>query len=100
MTFGRLVHFFHPEHRCASLKASRIAKYFVWADVASFLVQAAGGMMINPGSDDGVQKIGLKVYMAGVGIQEGFIVSKHRLCSSGILLTACRSCLPALELNL
>lgn len=56
--------------------------------------------MINPGSDDGVQKIGLKVYMAGVGIQEGFIVSKHRLCSSGILLTACRSCLPALELSL
>jgi hypothetical protein len=57
------------------LKASSIAKYFVWADIASFLVQAAGGMLLNPGTDADVQKIGLKVYMAGVGVQEGFILS-------------------------
>lgn len=75
MTFGRLVHYFHPERRCAGLKAASIAKYFVWADVASFLVQATGGMMLNPGSGTDVQSIGLKVYMAGVGVQEGFIVS-------------------------
>jgi len=74
MTFGRLVHFFHPERRCAGLKASSIAKYFVWADIASFLVQAAGGSMLNPGNSADAQKIGLKVYMAGVGVQEGFIV--------------------------
>lgn len=70
-----MVHFFHPERRCAGLKAASIAKYFVWADIASFLVQAAGGMMLNPGSGADVQRIGLKVYMAGVGVQEGFIVS-------------------------
>lgn len=75
MTFGRLVHYFHPDRRCAGLKASSLAKYFVWADVVSFLVQAAGGMMLNPGSGAAMQKIGLKVYMAGVGVQEGFIVS-------------------------
>lgn len=75
MTFGRLVHFFHPERRCAGLKASSIAKYFVWADIASFLVQAAGGSMLNPGNGAEAQKIGLKVYMAGVGVQEGIIVS-------------------------
>ncbi|KAF2996235.1 hypothetical protein E8E13_003348 [Curvularia kusanoi] len=79
MTFGRLVHYFHPEKRCASLKASSIAKYFVWADIASFLVQAAGGLLLNPGTDADVQKIGLKVYMAGVGVQEGFIVVFTRL---------------------
>ncbi|KAJ4357099.1 hypothetical protein N0V95_002755 [Ascochyta clinopodiicola] len=75
MTFGRMVHFFHPGRRCAGLKASSIAKYFVWADIASFLVQATGGMMLNPGSGADVQSIGLKVYMAGVGVQEGFIVA-------------------------
>ncbi|KAF1352816.1 hypothetical protein EJ07DRAFT_168726 [Lizonia empirigonia] len=74
MTFSRLVHYFHPERRCAGLKASSMARYFVWADVASFLVQATGGMMLNPGSGTDVQSIGLKVYMAGVGVQEGFIV--------------------------
>ncbi|KAF2622403.1 hypothetical protein BU25DRAFT_212258 [Macroventuria anomochaeta] len=74
MTFGRLVHFFHPDRRCAGLKAPSIAKYFVWADIVSFLVQAAGGMMLNPDSDADARKIGLKVYMAGVGVQEGFIV--------------------------
>jgi hypothetical protein len=75
MTFGRLVHYFHPERHCASLKASSIAKYFVWADIASFLVQAAGGSMLSPDSSADAQSIGLKVYMAGVGVQEGFIVS-------------------------
>ncbi|KAJ4401150.1 hypothetical protein N0V91_008172 [Didymella pomorum] len=74
MTFGRLVHFFHPDRRCAGLKAPSIAKYFVWADIASFLVQGAGGSMLNPGNGADAQKIGLKVYMAGVGVQEGFIV--------------------------
>lgn len=75
MTFGRLVHYFHPERHCAGFKASSIAKYFVWADVASFLVQGGGGSLLNPGNDAEIQKIGLKVYMAGVGVQEGFIVS-------------------------
>ena len=100
MTFGRLVHFFHHDRCCAGLKASSIAKYFVWADIASFLVQAAGGMMLNPGSGDDVQKIGLKVYMAGVGVQEGFIVSKHRVYGSSILPIACRSYSLALESSL
>jgi hypothetical protein len=79
MTFGRLVHYFHPDRHCAGLKAASIAKYFVWADVASFIVQAAGGMMLNPGSGADAQKIGLKIYMAGVGVQEGFIVSSLKL---------------------
>ena len=82
MTFGRLVHFFHPERRCVGLKALSIA---------------AGGMMLNPGSDDDVQKIGLKVYMAGVGVQEGSIMSKHCVCGSYIPLIAYRSCSLALE---
>jgi hypothetical protein len=96
MTFGRLVHFFHPERRCTGLKASSIAKYFVWADIASFLVQAGGGMMLNPGSDDDVQKIGLKVYMAGVGVQEGFIVSAS-IYDGTIRLIELRSCSLASE---
>lgn len=74
VAFGRFVHFFHPDRRCAGLKASSLAKYLVWADIVSFLVQAAGGSMLNPGNGTEAQKIGLKVYMAGVGAQEGFVV--------------------------
>jgi hypothetical protein len=79
MSFGRLVQFFHRDRRCAGLKASSIAKYFVWADIASFLVQAAGGSMLNPGNGADAQKIGLKLYMAGVGVQEGFIVRSQAI---------------------
>ncbi|KAF3035582.1 hypothetical protein E8E12_006798 [Didymella heteroderae] len=45
MTFGRLVHFVHPDRRSAGRCR--------WFDA---------------------QKIGLKVYMAGIGVQDGFII--------------------------
>jgi hypothetical protein len=34
MVLGRLIHFFHPEHRVWRIKGISVAKYFVWADVS------------------------------------------------------------------
>lgn len=78
MTLGRLIHFFHPRRRVYGVKAASITKYFVWADIFSFIVQGAGGSMLGPGNDANTIKIGLKVYMGGVGLQEAFIVSDKR----------------------
>lgn len=75
MTLGRLIHFFHPQKRTFGVKAISIAKYFVWADIVSFIVQGAGGSMMSPENGADAQKIGMKLYMAGVGVQEGFIAS-------------------------
>ena len=74
MTVGRMIHFFHPSQRVGRVKGSSVAKYFVWADVVSFLVQGTGGSMLSPGSSAQTMKIGLDTYMAGVGLQEGFII--------------------------
>lgn len=74
MTVGRLIHFFHPSQRVGRVKGSSVAKYFVWADIVSFLVQGTGGSMLSPGSSAHTMKIGLDTYMAGVGLQEGFIL--------------------------
>jgi hypothetical protein len=75
MTFGRMVHCFLPEgeDRVFRIRARRIAMMFVLADVGAFIVQLSGAMMINSEMPVNVQKIGLKVYMAGVGVQLFFI---------------------------
>lgn len=74
MTLGRLIYFFHPRRRVFGVKASSITKYFVWADFFSFLVQGTGGSMLSPDNGPKAMRIGLKVYMGGVGMQELFIV--------------------------
>ncbi|KAL1835060.1 hypothetical protein VTK73DRAFT_6343 [Phialemonium thermophilum] len=101
MTLARTAHFFLP-HRAArprddahpgdgrarldaspsdrpptvlAVRSTAISKLFVWADVVTFLVQATGGVMINPDpSQAKTSAIGLKVYMVGVGIQQGCIL--------------------------
>jgi len=74
MTFARMVYYWHPEGRVAGLRAPVIARCFVWADVISFIVQAAGGIMANPGSSADVIRIGLNIYLSGVGVQQFFIL--------------------------
>ncbi|KAF2488292.1 hypothetical protein BU16DRAFT_447482, partial [Lophium mytilinum] len=74
MTLGRLIHFFHPSHRLHRLPGASVAKYFVWADIASFLIQGTGGSLLSPGNSASTMKLGIDVYMGGVGAQEGFIL--------------------------
>jgi hypothetical protein len=74
MVVGRMIHFWIPDHRIGRIKGASVAKYFVWADILSFLVQGTGGSMINPSNSPQAQQNGLHIYMGGVGLQEFFIV--------------------------
>lgn len=74
MTFARMVYYWHPEGRVAGLPATAIAKWFVLADIVSFIVQGAGGIMTSPGSSPDTIKIGLNIYIGGMALQEFFIV--------------------------
>lgn len=73
MTFARMVRFFLPDGRVGVFRAAGMSKWFVWADVLSFAVQAAGGVMTSPGGAGGTVQIGLHIYTGGVAMQELFI---------------------------
>jgi len=74
MTLSRMVFFYLPTQKIGPLHATGMSKWFVLADILTFLVQAAGGIMASPGGDPNTVKIGLKVYLVGLGLQEFFIV--------------------------
>jgi hypothetical protein len=79
MTVARMVHFFSPDHRVRvlglwTLRGAGISKWFIWADVITFLVQAGGASMAGPGQDPNTLRWGLNVYMIGIGVQQGCIL--------------------------
>jgi RTA1 like protein len=74
MTLGRMVHFYLPDKTLCGIKAPSLAVWFVCFDVFSFIVQVAGGIMLSPGASKTTVKIGIDVYMAGIGFQEAFII--------------------------
>lgn len=74
MTAGRLIWTYHPAKKVFGVKAVSTGKYFVWLDIVSFLVQATGGTMLQPGGSESTMKTGKTIYMLGVGVQQGFIV--------------------------
>ncbi|KAK3906177.1 RTA1 like protein-domain-containing protein [Staphylotrichum tortipilum] len=74
MTFARMVHFYLPRGKVAGLRAGGIARWFVLADVVSFVVQAVGGIMASPSSSAEIVKVGLDIYLGGMGLQQGCIL--------------------------
>lgn len=74
MTFARMVLYWHPEGKITGLKATVIARWFVLADVLSFIVQGAGGLMATPSASADVIRIGLNIYLGGLGLQEFFVL--------------------------
>lgn len=74
MTAGRLIYTFHPAKAIWGIKAISLGKWFVWLDIFSFAVQAAGGMMLSPSNPANIQDIAKKIYLTGIGVQEFFIV--------------------------
>jgi hypothetical protein len=74
MTFARAVHFYLPGGRVWRVRGASLAKYFVWADVLAFLVQAGGVLMMSPGASTSTILNGLHVYTAGIGLQEAFVL--------------------------
>jgi hypothetical protein len=75
MTFARLVYYYLPQKRVFKIQASHLARIFVLADIISFIVQGAGGVMASPSASAGVIDTGIKLYMGGMGLQEFFIVT-------------------------
>lgn len=74
MTFARMVLYWHPEGKVAGLRAGVIARWFVLADILSFIVQGSGGLMANPEASAEILKIGMNIYLGGMGVQQFFIV--------------------------
>ncbi|RYO40838.1 hypothetical protein AA0111_g1145 [Alternaria arborescens] len=74
MTAGRLVYFLHPKKRLWGIEAVKMGRWFVWLDILSFIVQAAGGLMMNQENGAKIIEIGRNVYMSGVGVQQLFIL--------------------------
>lgn len=73
MTVARMVYFALPDKQVWGIKAVRLTVLFVWLDVVCFLIQVGGGSILS--SDDiKVVQIGQKIYMAGIGVQMGFIL--------------------------
>ena len=69
MTIGRLIHFYLDPDRIFGMKARRLTLMFVLFDISSFLVQAAGGELTTPSNSQSIQRLGLHIYMGGVGLQ-------------------------------
>lgn len=70
-----MIHYLIPEKRVYNIKASSITKYYVWADIISFIVQAVGGTMLSGNPPVSTMKIGMDIYRAGIGLQEFFILT-------------------------
>ncbi|KAI1864074.1 hypothetical protein JX265_007370 [Neoarthrinium moseri] len=76
MTFAREAYYYLPQshRRIRGINATSLAKWFVWADILTFIIQAAGGLMASPGADPNIVKTGLNVYLAGTSLQQFFII--------------------------
>lgn len=75
MTLGRMIHFYHPYKTLMDIKAASMAKFLVWLDVILFIVQGTGVAILssNP-TDPKALTTGSHMYMAGIGVQQFFIV--------------------------
>jgi len=80
MTLGRMIHFFLTPDTVFGIRAKRITLMFVLCDILSFLVQATGGSLLSPGASADTQRLGLHIYMGGVGLQLLFIGIFLALC--------------------
>jgi RTA1 like protein len=74
MILARMIHFFVPSKSVWGLNPGILAVVFVSLDIVSFIVQAIGGDMANPGSDSSTIMTGVHIYMGGIGLQEFFIL--------------------------
>jgi hypothetical protein len=92
MVMGRLVYYWLPSKSVWNIRARKMTKFFVWFDIATFLVQLSGGGMLS--SDDASSvRLGMKICkaspdscksytpvflilldMAGIGVQQAFLL--------------------------
>ncbi|KAH6687225.1 RTA1 like protein-domain-containing protein [Plectosphaerella plurivora] len=73
MVVGRMIYYWLPSKSIWRLKARTMTAWFVWIDVVLFFVQATGGSMLE-NEDPASAKMGLYIYMAGIGVQQGILL--------------------------
>ncbi|KAK0745678.1 RTA1 domain-containing protein [Schizothecium vesticola] len=72
MLAGRMIYYWLPSKSVGRLRARTMSSWFVWLDIVTFFVQAAGGSMLE--NEDATQaRLGLHIYMGGVGLQQFFV---------------------------
>ncbi|KAI9760598.1 MAG: hypothetical protein M4579_001567 [Chaenotheca gracillima] len=75
MVLGRMIYYYLPEKKIYGIKAASLAKYFVCADIFSFIIQGVGGSMTSSVTDTSIVMTGIHIYMGGIGAQELFILT-------------------------
>ncbi|MCJ1339763.1 hypothetical protein MMC09_005054 [Bachmanniomyces sp. S44760] len=77
MILGRMIHLFLPGQSVLRFKPRKLALWFVLLDITAFLIQAAGASIASggPGTSQSSLNNGLHIYMAGIGMQQAFIVA-------------------------
>ncbi|EGO03666.1 hypothetical protein SERLA73DRAFT_46678, partial [Serpula lacrymans var. lacrymans S7.3] len=73
MLLGRMAYYFLPDHKIAGMRADKLARWFVLADITAFIVQGAGGSLTTS-TDSTTLMLGVHIYMGGIGLQECFII--------------------------
>jgi len=76
MVLGRMIYYFLPEQKVLGIHATRFTRYFVLMDILAFAIQGTGGSIMSGGPDESMKavKTGLHIYMAGIGLQQAFIL--------------------------
>jgi hypothetical protein len=70
-----MVQFFVPEQRLVRISARRFGLIFVCLDIFAFIIQLIGvGILVQTDAKMDTIMLGVHIYMAGIGIQESFIM--------------------------
>ncbi|KAF4627329.1 hypothetical protein G7Y89_g10831 [Cudoniella acicularis] len=81
MLLGRMVFQYLPDRKLYGLRAERMAMCFVILDVASFIIQIGGGLLVLSKNDQ-TKQTGLHIYTAGLALQQFFIIIFVSMVSS------------------
>ncbi|OBT70488.1 hypothetical protein VE03_00293 [Pseudogymnoascus sp. 23342-1-I1] len=71
---GRMVHFYLPSFSVLGVRLYNLTLWFVFADIACFVVQLIGGAQATNTAPPDQALRGIRIYMAGISLQETFII--------------------------
>jgi hypothetical protein len=69
-----MVHFYLPSFSILGVRLYNLTLWFVFADIACFVVQLIGGAQATNNSPRDQALRGIRIYMAGISLQESFII--------------------------
>lgn len=69
-----MVHFYLPSFSVLGVKLYNLTLWFVFADIACFVVQLIGGAQATNAAPPDQALRGIRTYMAGISLQETFII--------------------------